>query len=79
MMCLGTFIWTTGVFKVATECGCGPTKGSKSPFATEGVEPCHTSKRTQIRHQRRSLSLNGSVFAVFVKKISAISAISAGL
>ncbi len=25
----------TGVFRVATECGCGPTKGSESPLATE--------------------------------------------
>ena len=24
----------TGVFRVATECGCGPIKGSESPFAT---------------------------------------------
>ena len=24
----------TGVFRAATECGCGPTKGSESPFAT---------------------------------------------
>ena len=28
----------TGVFRVATECGYGPTKGSESPFATEGPE-----------------------------------------
>ena len=27
----------TGVFRAATECGCGPTKGSESPFATEGA------------------------------------------
>ena len=26
----------TGAFRAATECGCGPTKGSESPFATEG-------------------------------------------
>ena len=26
----------TGVFRAATECGCGPTKGSESPLATEG-------------------------------------------
>ena len=25
----------TGVFRAATECGCGPTKGSESPLATE--------------------------------------------
>ena len=24
-----------GVFRAATECGCGPTKGSESPLATE--------------------------------------------
>ena len=28
----------TGVFRVATECGCGPTKGSESPLATEGSD-----------------------------------------
>ena len=28
----------TGVFRVATECGYGPTKGSESPFATEGKD-----------------------------------------
>ena len=28
----------TGVFRVATKCGYGPTKGSKSPFATEGQQ-----------------------------------------
>ena len=26
----------TEVFRAATECGCGPTKGSESPLATEG-------------------------------------------
>ena len=26
----------TGGFREATECGCAPTKGSESPFATEG-------------------------------------------
>ena len=28
----------TGVFREATECGSGPTKGSESPFATEGKD-----------------------------------------
>ena len=28
----------TGVLRVATECGCGPTKGSESPFAKEERE-----------------------------------------
>ena len=28
----------TGVFREATECGFGPTKGSESPFATEGKD-----------------------------------------
>ncbi len=33
----------TGVFRVATECGYGPTKGSESPLATEGkTEGGHT-------------------------------------
>ncbi len=27
----------TGVFRVVTECHCGPTKGSESPFATEDL------------------------------------------
>ena len=30
-------IGATGVFRGATECGSGPTKGSEPPFATEGL------------------------------------------
>ncbi len=30
------FRGATGVYRAATECGCGPTKESESPLATEG-------------------------------------------
>ena len=30
--------WAFGVFRAMTECHCGPTKGSKSPLATEGKD-----------------------------------------
>jgi hypothetical protein len=34
-MWLSPLLGATGVFREATECGFGPTKGSESPFTTE--------------------------------------------
>ncbi len=40
----------TGVFREATECGFGPTKGSESPFATEARQGGGSSSLMTCRH-----------------------------
>ena len=36
LVCFSPSPWATGVCREAIECGFGPTKGSKTPLATEG-------------------------------------------
>jgi len=45
----------TGVFREATECGFGPTKGSESPFTTEfglGVRPLGVRLQPKLKNRR---------------------------
>ena len=49
----------TGVFRAATECGCGPTKGSESPLATEGKALCKWITPIPLRPYKGLIIMDG--------------------